>query len=103
MTNPTGLKLRYLRVERSIDNPADVPAQPVLTLLKGNKTTTKLVPVEKLTEHEPCIGCIAHTEGDRSDKRIDCFDLPDCETAIYVHANKTNLVRHIAWRLENDK
>jgi hypothetical protein len=29
--------------------------------------------------------------------------LPDCDNAIYVHANPTNLLRHIEWRLENDK
>jgi hypothetical protein len=96
------LKLTYLRVERSIDNPEDLTAQPVQVKLKGNKTLTKLVPINKLTEHDPCIGCIANND-DRNNQRVDCYQLPDCDYAIYVRANPTNLLRHIEWRLENDK
>jgi hypothetical protein len=97
------IKLKYLCVEKSIDDPADVPAQPVQVKLKGNKTMSKLVPIKQLVDFDKCIGCVAHTEGDRSDKRIDCFMLPDCEGVVYVHANQTNLLRHIEWRLENDQ
>jgi hypothetical protein len=104
MTNPMGLKLKlnYLRVERSTDNPEDLPAQPVEVTLKGNKTMSKLVPIKKLTEHDPCIGCIAENN-ERNNQRVDCYMLPNCDYAIYVHANPTNLLRHIEWRLENDK
>jgi hypothetical protein len=96
------LKLKYLRVERSINYPEDLPAQPVQVKLKGNKTMSKLVPINKLTEHDPCIGCIAHND-DMNDQRVDCYQLPDCNSAIYVRVNPTNLLRHIEWRLENDK
>jgi hypothetical protein len=96
------LKLKYLSVENSIDDPGSVPAQPVLALLKGNKTLTKLVPIKQLVDFDKCIGCIAHND-DRNNQRIDCFMLPDCEGAIYVRANPTNLLRHIEWRLENDQ
>lgn len=102
MTNPTGLKLNYLRVDVTIDNPDDYPPQPVRVQLKGNKTMTKLVPVTPFTEHDKCIGCIAEDNADVH-PRADCFQLPKCDGTIYVHANPTNLVRHIAWRLENDK
>ncbi len=104
MTNPTGLKikLKYLRVETSMDDPGSVPAQPVQVTLKGNKTMSKLVPVKKLAIHDPCIGCIAENN-ERNNQRTDCFMLPDCDHAIYVHENPTNLLRHIEWRLENDK
>ena len=37
------------------------------------------------------------------DARIDCFDLPKCDDTIYVRVNQTNLLRHLEWRLENDK
>jgi hypothetical protein len=74
----------------------------VLAQLKGNKTLTKLVPVIPLTEIDKCIGCVAENNLD-IDSRIDCFSLPQCDGAIYVHANPTNLLRHIEWRLENDK
>jgi hypothetical protein len=29
--------------------------------------------------------------------------LPECDGAIYVRANPTNLLRHLMWRLENDR
>jgi hypothetical protein len=104
MNNPMGLKLKlkYLRVENSIDDPGRVPAQPVLALLKDNKTPSKLVPIKQLVDFDKCIGCIAHMD-DFNNKRVDCFMLPDCEGVVYVHANPTNLLRHIEWRLENDK
>lgn len=104
MTNPMGLKLKltYLRVERFIDNPEDLTAQPVQVTLKGNKTMSKLVPVNPLTELDKCIGCIAHND-DRNNQRVDCYMLPNCDNTIYVHANPTNLLRHIEWRLENDQ
>ena len=96
------LKLTYLRVEKSMDDPAGLPAQPVQVTLKGNKTMSKLVPIEKLTEHDPCIGCIAHND-EMNNQRVECHQLPDCDYAIYVRANPTNLLRHIEWRLENDQ
>ena len=96
------LKLNYLRVDTSMDNPEDLPAQPVQVTLKGNKTLTKLVPITPFVEHDKCIGCIAENN-ERNDQRVSCFELPDCDYAIYVHANPTNLLRHIKWRLENDK
>jgi hypothetical protein len=104
MTNPMGLKLKltYLRVERSIDNPEDLPAQPVRVTLKGNKTPTKLVPITPFAVHDKCVGCVGYYE-ERNDQRVDCYQLPDCGNAIYVHANPANLLRHIEWRLENDK
>lgn len=98
--NPTGLKLRYLR--EGPDLISELPAQPVLVKLKGNKTESKLVPVSPLTEYDKCIGCVAEENAD-IDPRTGCFTLPDCDKAIYVHANKTNLLRHMIWRLENDK
>ena len=97
------LKLNYLRpVDQTIETMDDYEPQPVLALLEGNKTLTKLVPVNPLTEHDPCIGCIAHND-ERNKQRVDCYMLPNCDNAIYVHANPTNLLRHIEWRLENDK
>lgn len=100
MPNPTGLKLKYVR--EGPDLISELPPQPVKVVLKGNKTMTKLMPVSPLTEHDKCIGCIAEEKADVH-PRTDCFNLPKCDGAIYVHANKTNLLRHIAWRLENDK
>jgi len=97
-----GLKLNYLRIEKSMDDPGSVPAQPVQVTLKGNKTMSKLVPINKLVKYDPCIGCIAENN-ERNDQRVDCYQLPDCNSAIYVHANPINLLRHIEWRLENDK
>jgi hypothetical protein len=97
------LKLTYLRVERSIDNPEDLPAQPVQVTLKGNKTMSKLVPISPFVTYDKCIGCIAENNDDRNNQRVECYMLPDCDNAIYVHANPTNLLRHIEWRLENDK
>ena len=104
MTNPMGLKLKlnYLRIERSIYDPDSLPAQPVQVTLKGNKTLTKLVPVNPLTEINKCIGCIAHND-EMNNQRVDCYQLPDCNSTIYVRASPINLMRHIEWRLENDK
>lgn len=103
-SNPTGLnlKLKYPHIDPTTDNPDDYPPQPVRVLLKGNKTMTKLVPVTPFTEHDKCIGCIAE-ENLEVHPRTDCFQLPQCDGAIYVHANKTNLIRHMIWRLENDQ
>jgi hypothetical protein len=97
------LKLNYLRIDTSINNPEDLPAQPVQVTLKGNKTMSKLVPIEKLVKYDPCIGCIAENNYDQPNQRVECYQLPDCNSAIYVHANPTNLLRHIEWRLENDQ
>ena len=104
MTNPMGLKLKlnYLRVDKCMDDPGSVPAQPVQVTLKGNKTMSKLVPINKLVEHDPCIGCIAEND-EKNNQRVDCYQLPDCDYAIYVRASPINLMRHIEWRLENDK
>jgi hypothetical protein len=106
MTNPTGLKLKlkYLPPAHKLE-PHEIdtfPPQPVMALLKGNKTLTKLVPVIPLTEIDKCIGCVAENNLD-IDSRVDCFKLPQCDGAIYVRANPTTLLRHIEWRLENDK
>ena len=98
--NPVGLKLKYVR--EGPDLISELPPQPAKVLLKGNKTESKLVPISPLTEYDKCIGCVAEENMDRH-PRTDCFNLPKCDNAIYVHANKTNLIRHIAWRLENDK
>jgi hypothetical protein len=106
MTNPTGLKLKlkYLppahKMEpNEIDN---YDPQPVMALLKGNKTLTKLVPIIPLTEHDKCIGCIAESNFAVANPLTDCYKLPKCDNAIYVRANPTNLLRHLMWRLEND-
>lgn len=107
MPNPTGLnlKLKYLRIDPTVDNPDHLPAQPALVHLKGNKTKTKVVPVLPMFEHDKCIGCLAEDNYalDGKKPRIDCFQLPQCDGTIYVRANPTNLLRHIEWRLEYDK
>lgn len=105
MTNPTGLKikLKYLRLDVDDEYNDHLPAQPVEVLLRGNKTMTKLVPVPPLLEYDRCIGCIAEDNHGLRSPRIDCFELPNCDNTMYVRANPTNLLRHIAWRLENDK
>lgn len=106
MANPTGLniKLDYLQLEPTTFDPDKYPPQPVRAVLDGNKTPTKLVPVLPLTEHDKCIGCIAYNNSDLGVLgRIDCYRLPDCPETIFVRANPANLLRHIEWRLENDK
>lgn len=102
MTNPTGLKLTYGCIDPVTEDPNKYKPQPVQVKLKGNKTMTKLVPVTPLVEHDKCIGCIAESNFNVH-PRIDCFQLPACDNTIYVRASPNNLVRHIAWRLENDK
>ena len=103
-THMDKLKLNYLPPAHKLE-PHEIDTykpQPVLALLEGNKTLTKLVPVNPLTELDKCIGCIAENN-ERNDQRVDCFQLPQCDGVIYVHANPTNLLRHIEWRLENDQ
>lgn len=105
MTNPVGLKLKlkYLPPAQKLgDDIANEPTQPVMALLKDNKTLTKLVPISPFVHHDKCIGCIAHND-ELNDQRVDCYQLPECDNAIYVRANPTNLLRHIEWRLENDR
>ena len=102
MPNPTGLNLKLKYLREGPDLISELPAQPVRVVLKGNKTESKLVPVPPYTEHDKCIGCLAE-ENHGIHPRVECFDLPDCDNAIYVHANPTNLLRHMIWRLENDK
>ena len=102
MANPTGLKLKLKYLREGPDLISELPPQPVLVKLKGNKTESKLVPISPLTEYDKCIGCVAEENMDRH-PRTDCFNLPKCDNAIYVHANPTNLLRHMIWRLENDK
>jgi hypothetical protein len=103
MTDKFKPKLVYLppAYTMSAGTMDEYPAQPVLAKLKGNKTLTKLVPIDPLVpEVDKCIGCIAENT-DVNDQRVDCFDLPQCDRAIYVRANPTNLLRHAIWRLEN--
>ena len=98
------LKLKYLPPAHKLE-PHEIdnyPPQPVLALLKGNKTLTKLVPIKPFVTHDKCIGCIAHND-EMNNQRVDCYQLPDCNSTIYVHANPINLMRHIEWRLENDQ
>jgi hypothetical protein len=105
MTNPVGLKLRleYLPPAQKLgDDIANEPTQPVMALLKGNETLTKLVPISPLTEHDKCIGCVAEND-EKNNQRVNCHQLPKCDNAIYVRANPTNLLRHLMWRLENDR
>ena len=105
MTNPVGLKLKlkYLpAADTTNDKQAGKPAQPVLAMLEGNKTLTKLVPISPLTEHDKCIGCVAEND-EKNNQRVNCHQLPKCDNAIYVRANPTNLLRHLMWRLENDR
>lgn len=103
MTNPVGLKLNYLDLTPHREEADMFDTQPVLVKLVGNKTLTKLVPVLPLTEIDKCIGCIAENTFGQPNPRIDCFDLPKCDGAIFVRATPTTLLRHIAWRLEKDK
>ena len=99
------VQLKYLNLENCPDEPDNYPAQPVLVKLKGNKTKTKLIPINPLTEYDKCMGCIAeaYTEGSDRARYTECFQLPKCEGAIYVRATPTTILRHIEWRLENDK
>lgn len=103
MTNPTGLKLNYLDLTPHRGEADMFDTHPVLVKLTGNKTLTKLVPVLPSAGHDKCIGCIAENTFGQPDPRIDCFDLPKCDGSIFVRATTTTMVRHIAWRLENDK
>lgn len=106
MTNPTGLKLRYVNLVPHREEANMFDTQPVLVKLTGNKTLTKLVPVLPLNNcigFYKCVGCIAENAFVEPDPRIDCFGLPQCDGAIFVRATPTNLLRHIVWRLENDK
>lgn len=102
MANPTGLKLKLKYLREGPDLFSDLPAQPVLVKLSGNKTLTKLVPVLQLSEYDKCIGCVAE-DNMGVEARVGCFELPNCDNTIYVRANNTNLLRHMIWRLENDK
>lgn len=106
-----GLRLSYLRVE-DIVSVSTLPPQPALVQGKGNKRPTRVVPIHKdYNQPEPCTGCVAIgcmlelAHGlDKTFKFIyDCVSLPDCDGAIYVLATPENKLRHIAWRLENDR
>jgi hypothetical protein len=97
------LRLKYLKQEPNDTTMDAYPAQPVVVKLKGNKTLTKLVPILSITEMDKCIGCVAENTFDKPNPRIDCFDLPKCDGAIYVRATPTTLLHHIKWRLENDQ
>lgn len=103
MTNPVGLNitLRYEPMtERSNDH---LPAQPVRVTLKGNTRMTKLIPISPMLIGNTCIGCVADDTRGPGTSLVDCFKLPKCDGAIYVRVNQENLMRHIEWRLENDK
>jgi hypothetical protein len=103
MTDKINIKLTYLKQEPNDTTMGTYPPQPVMAKLKGNKTMTKLVPINPLMpEWGKCVGCIAETTV-AANARVDCFDLPKCDGAIYVRATPMNLLSHIKWRLENDQ
>jgi hypothetical protein len=105
MNDKINLRLKYLPPAHKLE-PHDIDTykpQPVLARLEGNKTLTKLVPVLPITEMDKCIGCVAENTFGKPNARIDCFQLPQCDGAIYVRATPTTLLHHIKWRLENDQ
>lgn len=109
------IRLKYLDT-MGLENADILPPQPALVYGKGNKRPTRVVPIHKdYNAPEPCAGCVAmgdmierayaydSSSGSSSLTAYDCYSLPDCDNAIFVRATPENKIKHIAWRLENDR
>lgn len=109
------IRLTY-RDMRGVEDADQLPPQPALVQGAGHKRPTRVVPIHKDHKQlEPCTGCIAlsaminraydYSAGDTKQRYepYDCYDLPDCDRAIFVRATPENKIKHIAWRLENDR
>ena len=96
------IRLKYLDT-MGVNAVDDLPPQPVLVLGKGNKRPTRVVPITKLADADAdtCVGCVAYVS--RRRREYDCYSLPDCARAIFVRATPENKIKHIAWRLEQDR
>lgn len=100
-----GLRLTYLPAARE-DEVADLPAQPaaVYPVSRKLKRPIRVVPVAKRPGTDSCFGCIAWDGGyDGAATAVACTDMPSCDRCVYVRATPENKLRHIAWRLENDR
>lgn len=99
-----GLRLTYKFSDRTVEDIADLDPMPVVLYPKGLMRRVYIVPITKPhPEIDPCAGCIAWNQEGAIETRVDCYDLPDCQTCVYVRATPENKLRHIAWRLESDK
>lgn len=99
-----GLRLTYLPVTEVDQEIDETPAQPVALHTTHHKRPQRLVPVRKPhPEIDYCCGCVAWTQEGCRTAPVDCMDLPDCTTCVYVRATPENKLRYIEWRLENDK